>query len=89
VTEQTLAESYPERGDGQLINPALSRRPTPAEVFKILEADYSVPRQLLEVLCESLVRSMARVVDDAVDQRKRPLAYFVVRRLDGDGWWNR
>jgi hypothetical protein len=79
----------PDGGDSHLVGPALSSRPTPAEVFKVLEADYHVPRQLVEVLCESVTRSVARVVDDAVDQRKRPLGYFVVRRLDGDGWWNR
>jgi hypothetical protein len=89
MLEQTQDGSYPDGGDSRLISPALTRRPAPAEVFKILEADYHVPHQLVEVLCESVTRSVAQVVDDAVDQRKRPLAYFVVRRLDGDGWWNR
>ena len=66
--------------------PLLGRRPKVGEIFKVLETDYGVPAELLEQLGEAVGRAAARVVDDAVTQRRMPLAYRAVRIFDTDGW---
>ncbi len=78
-----LNELYPENGTA-LVELALGRRPHPRQIFKVLEADYHVPHNLIEVLCESFGRAVAEIVDEAVDQKRIPQSYFIVRHLAGD-----
>jgi hypothetical protein len=64
----------------------LSRRPEALEVFRVLEADYRVPPELIDLLGESVSRAVATLVDGAVKQRRLPTPYAIVRVLDTD-WW--
>ncbi len=81
---------YPANGSAeQTAPPALPRRARPAQIIPILEDEYHVPRTLIEQLCEAFGRAAVHVIDDTVADRKTPLAYYAVRRLDSETWWKR
>jgi hypothetical protein len=64
----------------------LPRHASATQIFKILEDRYGVPRDVIDQLGEVIARSFADIVDNAMDQKKWPQSYFILRRLTNPGW---
>ena len=85
-----LNQLYPDNGtESPTSPPPLPGRPRVSQVVEVLKRDHGVPDELVDQLCEAFGRAAMHVVDDVVADRKTPLAYYAVRRLDSDGWWQR
>jgi hypothetical protein len=80
-----LHEHYRNPGTGEVLySSPLGRRPSTSDVVKVLETEYNVPRYLVELLTEAAARTVARIVDAALAQKRQPQSYFIVRQLEDD-----
>ncbi len=65
--------------------PMWPRRATVTELLDHIESCHGVTPELVDMLKDAARQAAVRVVDDVVNSKK-PIAYWVARRLRGGDW---